>query len=229
MIRCRGILLALLLATTPVLAQDDGLVGEWHIESTGLTFIGGAKVQIYLDIEQTDGEYRAYLYNGPAPIRVDGNEFEIDLDWFDAFHLDFNSTLRGRLTADGRLEGETLHHGADNFVGRPLRDGTFTGLRTPPPPDLDGLAPAPVDLTGVWNRASGKWFVRKLLPSFTERGRAVFDNYKEMDNPNTRCASPGLALLGSSLPWAIEILNARRLHRDDRRRGLRTTHLPGRP
>ena len=165
---------------------------------------------VNLTIEENDGQLEAYVYNGPSPLRVNGNEFEVDLDWFRAFHRDYNSTFSGKLNDDDTLEGDTLHFGAQNFLGRSLKDGKFTDTRDVPSQNLEDLAPDPVDLTGMWNRASGQWFVRKLKHSFTEHGQDVFDNYMEMDNAVTRCAAPGLMSLATTLPYPMEIL-----HTDD--------------
>jgi len=195
---------------TDATAQSSKLVGDWTIVTTGFDSLTGGTTYVNLTIEENDGQLEAYVYNGPAPLRVNGNEFEVDLDWFSAFHRDYNSTFSGKLNDDDTLEGDTLHFGVDNFLGRPLRDGKFTGTRDGTSPNLEELAPDPVDLTGIWNRASGHWFVRKLKHSFTEHGQAIFDNYMEMDNAVTRCAAPGLMSLATSLPYPMEIL-----HTDD--------------
>lgn len=191
-------------------AQNNPLVGDWTIVATGFDGLRGGTTYVTLSIEEIDGKLEAFVYNASTPIRVDGNNFEMDLDWFTGFHRDYTSTLKGRLNEDGTLQGETLHFGAMNFLGRPLRDGEFTGTRDDPAPDLQSLAPDPVDLSGIWNRASGQWFVRKRALSFTEHGQDTYDNYMEMDNAVTRCAAPGLMSLVTSLPYPMEIL-----HTDD--------------
>ena len=202
-------LLALMWGAVAV-AQSNQLVGDWTIVATGFDSLSGGTSYMTLSIEDNDSDLEAFLYNGPASLRVDGDEFELDLDWFTGFHRDYESTLKGRLNDDGTIEGELLHFGAMNFLGRPIRDGKFTGTRTETRPDLENLSPDPVDLSGIWNRASGQWFVRKLKLSFTDHGQNVYDNYEEMDNSVTRCAAPGLMSLVTSLPYPMEIL-----HTDD--------------
>ena len=109
-----------------------------------------------------------------------------------------------------------------------MQDGKFTGTRTVTRPVLDGLAPEPVDLSGVWNRAFGMGAITKIYYAMTEQGQATLDDYLEMDNANSRCASPGL-VLASGLPYPMEILHsdnyivivysadyARRIYLDDR-------------
>jgi hypothetical protein len=191
-------------------AQSNPLVGDWTIVATGFDGLSGGTTFVTFSIEETDGNLEAFVYNAPAPLRVDGNNFEMDLDWFTGFHRDYKSTVKGRLNEDGTMTGETLHHGAMNFLGRPLADGKFTGTRDEPAPELSDLAPDPVDLSGIWNRAFGQWFVRKRALSFTEHGQEVYDSYMEMDNAVTRCAAPGLMSLVTSLPYPMEIL-----HTDD--------------
>lgn len=198
---------AIAAAVAPAAAQEPDLGGDWLIVATGFSFVGDATSQVDLTIEENDGEFRAYIYNGPAPVRVDGRDFEIDLDWASGFDQEYVSTFRGRLEDDDTLQGEVDHRGASNFLGRPLANGRFTATRALPPPSLEGLEAAPVDLGGVYNRASGLWPVRKIDFAVTPRGQGIIDSYLEMDNANSRCASPGL-VLASGLPYPMEILHA---------------------
>lgn len=190
-------------------AQQNELVGDWVIVTTGFSFVGTTTSYAEVTIEEQDGELRAYIFNGPAPIRVNGDEFELDLDWRSGFDLEYLSTFKGRIMDDGTLEGEMTHNGASNFLGRTLRDGRFTATRAEPPPDLEGLPPQPVDMSGIYNRAGGLGAVSKITFSMTNRGQGILDEYLEMDNANSRCASPGL-VLASGLPYPMEIL-----HTDD--------------
>jgi len=198
-----------LIAGPAATAQD--LAGQWEIEASGFAF-GGAPAPIVLSVEagaDTDDSdaFQAYIYNGPVPLRIDGNDFEIDMDWatpFDTTHL---STLRGRITEAGTLEGVVDHNGDNNFLGAPMQGGPFSGVRTKPRVVDDQAAPAPVDLSGVWNRAFGLWPVRKLDYAMTPAGQAVIDDYEEMDNPNSRCAPMGL-VMAAGMPYPMEIINA---------------------
>jgi hypothetical protein len=189
-------------------AQDSPLVGDWTIVTTGFQSLSGGTTYIILSIEENDGQLEAYIYNGPAPLRVNGNEFEIDLDWRSGFDVEYLSTFKGVLNEDGSLEGELDHNGATNFLGRSLRNGMFTGARSEPRPDIEGLAPDPVDLSGIWNRAVGLGAASKITFSMTDQGQATLDQYLEMDNANSRCASPGL-VLASGLPYPMEIFHTR--------------------
>lgn len=197
----QGLILAV---CSPAIARE--LVGQWQLETTGFAF-GGATAPVDLSIEENDGRLEAFVYNGPVPLRVDGNEFEIDIDWatpFDTMHL---STLRGRLTDSEALEGVVDHNGDRNFLGAPMQNGRFTGHRATPRPVAIDEGPDPVDLSGVWNRAFGLWPLRKLNYAMTPAGQRIIDGYDEMDNPNSRCASMGL-VMASGMPYPMEIVHA---------------------
>ena len=86
-----------------------------------------------------------------------------------------------------------------------MRGGTFTGERSIPRAVDDDAAPEPTDLSGVWNRAFGLGAVRKLNYTMTDRGTSIIDEYKEMDNGNSRCASMGL-VMASGMPYPMEIM-----------------------
>ena len=218
----------LVVCDTGVLAQNSDFVGDWTIVTTGFSFVGSTTSYLEVTIEESDGGLRAFVYNGPAPIRIDNNNFELDIDWRSGFDVEYLSTFIGTLNDDGSLSGELTHHGATTFLGRSWADGKFTGKRAETRPNLDGLAAQPVDLSGVWNRASGLGAVSKIRYRMTDQGQATLDSYLEMDNANSRCASPGL-VLASGLPYPMEILHsdnyivivygadyARRVYLDDR-------------
>ena len=185
-------------------AAADDLVGDWNVEVTGFAF-GGATSQLHLKIEKSADGLEAYIYGGPVPIRIDGDAFEIDMDWatgFDTVHL---STLRGQLNEDDTISGEVDHNEDRNFLGDEMRGGRFTGERGTPRQVVEGTPPDPVDLGGVWNRAFGLGAVRKLNYAMTESGQAVINSYDEMDNANSRCASMGL-VMASGMPYPMEIM-----------------------
>jgi hypothetical protein len=218
----------LLLFDTALIAQESELAGDWVVVTTGFAFVGGTTSYVNLTIEDAGDGLQAYIYNGPAPLRVDGTSFEIDLDWASGFDEEYVSTFKGTLNEDGTISGVLTHNGASNFLGRPWVDGTFTATRAEPMPSLDGLPPQPVDMSGLYNRASGLGAVRKLNYEMTASGQEIIDDYLEMDNANSRCASPGL-VLASGLPYPMEILHAdnyivivygadyaRRIYLDDR-------------
>ena len=188
-------------------AQNSDFVGDWDIITTGFSFISNNTSYAELVIEENDGELQAFLNSGPAPLRVNGNEFELDLDWRSGFDLEYLSTFKGRLKLDGTLEGDLLHHGATNFLGRTWKDGKFTGTGAEPRPDLEGLPPKPIDMSGVYNRAGGLGSTGKIFYAMTPHGQGTLNTYLEIDNANSRCASPGL-VLASGLPYPMEVLHS---------------------
>ena len=193
-------------AAFPGFAVAQDLAGEWHIETTGFAF-GGATSHVHLSVVEAGDGLEAYIYGGPVALRVDGDAFEIDLDWatpFDTTHL---STFRGQKNADGTLAGVVDHNNDRNFLGDEMRGGRFTGERETPRTVEAGTPPDPVDLSGVWNRGFGMGAVRKLDYAMTAGGQAVLDGYKEMDNANSRCASMGL-VMASGMPYPMEIMPA---------------------
>ena len=197
---------SLILVGSTAFAAPSDLLGDWDISATGVG-LGGTASHIDLMFEEVDGEIVAYIYDTPVPLRLDGSSFEVDLDWSTGFATSHVSTLIGSVTDDGSLSGVVTHNGDTNFLGDPMRDGTFTGARAEPRiVDMDA-PPDPVDFTGVWRRAVGRSKVRKIGYSMTPKGQAIIDGYKEMDNPTIRCASPGLVMV-TDLPYPLEIIHA---------------------
>ena len=204
--RILGFLAGIVLtAATPMaLGQASGLAGDWYVEARGFAF-GGVNSYLDLTIEESPDGVAAYIYNGPVPIRVDGNTFEIDMDWATGFDTTHLSTLRGQMNYDGTLSGEVDHNDDENFLGDDMRNGRFSSERVTPRQVVEGTPPEPVDLTGVYNRAFGRGATRKLNYAMTDVGQAVIDNYKEMDNANSRCGSMGL-VMASGMPYPMEII-----------------------
>ena len=100
------LLVVLLLAVSPITYADvDDLVGDWQLETTGFAF-NGATSQVHLTIEKSAEGVEAYIYDGPVPIRLDGDAFEIDMDWATAFDTVHLSTFRGQLNEDGTISGQ---------------------------------------------------------------------------------------------------------------------------
>ena len=191
-------------ASAAAYAQSPDLIGEWDIVTYGFAF-GGATSHVDLTFEEDNGKIMAYAYDGPIDVRVNGDEFEFDLDWDSLWGKAHLSTFKGRLNENGQLEGEVDHNGEMDFLGNAMRGGKFTGARGESRNVSDDLPPDPADLSGVWNRAFGQGGVRKLSYAMTPKGQAIVDNYLEMDNGNTRCASMGV-VMATSMPYPVEIV-----------------------
>jgi hypothetical protein len=186
---------------------DERLYGEWAVVTSGIPTVTGGNTRVHLSIEKQDGNPVAYIYNGPVPIRIDGSNFEVDFDWASGFDKEFLSTFRGHVNDDGILEGDFLNHGAARFTRVILEDGQFTATRQDNFGNVPDLPPSPVDLSGIYRRARDHWSIEKLNYAMTRRGQQIIEDYLEMDNPNTRCAAPGL-VMASGLPYPLEIAHA---------------------
>ena len=199
-------LLAGSFATMVAHAEVTDLIGEWDIIAYGFQSSGTTS---HLDVtfEEENGRVVAYVYDGPVDVRLNGDEFEFDFDWDSPWGKEHLSTISGKLNENGELEGEVDHNGEIGFLGNPLRGGKFTGTRGEQRNVSDDLPPEPVDLSGVWNRAFGQGGVRKIDFAMTPKGQSVIDNYLEMDNGNSRCASMGV-VMATSMPYPVEIVPA---------------------
>ena len=78
----RALAAIIVLCSSGVFAQSNELVGDWTIVTTGFSFVGSSTSYLQLTIEESDGALKAYVYNGPVPIRVNGNAFELDLEYY---------------------------------------------------------------------------------------------------------------------------------------------------
>ena len=116
------------LACAKSFAQSTDLIGDWEIVTEGFA-MGGTTSSVAVTFEKQGDAVSAYIYAGPADVRVNGNEFELDLHWATGWDTHHISTFSGTLNAHGELEGEVDHHGAIDFLGNPMRGGSFAGSR----------------------------------------------------------------------------------------------------
>ncbi len=100
--------------------------------------------------------------------------------------------------------------GMISFTGRPMRNGTFTGIRIPAAAAgkvLEDLPPEPADISGVWRAANGFAGFNKETYATTARADAIRTDFREMDAPHIRCAGYGLVTtaswMGTILPVEI--------------------------
>jgi hypothetical protein len=208
--------------------ENAKLLGDWDIMTTG--FAGGKTTShVNVSFEEEAGKIKAYVYDGPVNARFNGNYFEFDLDWSTAWDTGHISTFSGKITDEGKLEGKVSHNGSHDFLGKPMQGGEFIGSRSISEQIFDDILPSLVDLSGIWNRASGFWPIRKINYAMTATGQSIIDNYLEMDNPNSRCGSMGL-IMASGMPYTMEVINTedytvivygadyvRRIYLDDRK------------
>ena len=109
-------------------ADDADFAGEWMltIEAPGVVPYEGL-----LDIERQGDSWAAYVENGPAPIRIDGNRIEITLDTRDRQGFQFQRLLKG--TLEGREMSGVLHSvGILKTAAEYGEDGSpWTAVKTP--------------------------------------------------------------------------------------------------
>ena len=187
---------------------NEALLGYWAIEAA--TPGPQPAIRFELTVEREGEGFVGYIYNGPVPVNVDGNLVEVDIDWIAGTDTVYVSTLRGSLNEDGTLRGIYDHNGVVSFNGRPMRNGTFTGIRileAAAEKIVEDLPPDPVDISGVWNLAFGLGGFRKLGYAMTDKGAEVQATFSDMDAPHLRCAGYGLittaAWTGTILPLEI--------------------------
>jgi hypothetical protein len=99
--RAPGTAWAACLLFTATSATANEFVGAWmiRIDAPGIApYVG------LLDIEEHDGELRAWVENGPAPIEIAGNDIKVTVSSRDRQGFRFERILDGEL-ADDRMSG----------------------------------------------------------------------------------------------------------------------------
>jgi len=173
------------------------IAGRWMLT---ITPSSGAPLEGVLAIEQSSNSWRAYVEGGPAPIDIDGESLTIAIDSRDIRGFPFFMNLRGALS-DDELSGEYV---IDSKAKVNVSGGRWSAVRyreTPVDPDA-----APVDMTGIWTPLPGR-DLRKYTMDLTESAQAWLDGYLEhYDQPNVRCASPGITAMVAWGAYPFEIL-----------------------
>jgi len=190
------------LACLLVLLADTGLAnpdlaGDWMIELTN----SRSQVIGLLQIENDDGEWRAWVEGGPAPVTVDGDSLTIRVDSRDIRGFVFDYALTGTLEG-GELDGDyTIESDAEVRIP----PGTWTGARYVP--ETRSVEPEPFDLSGTWVPAFGIDF-RKYAMDLTPAAEAWHEQYlPHYDQPNVRCVSPGIVAMVAWGGYPFEVLD----------------------
>lgn len=187
--RGRPFVIAAALLGISVSAFSEDFAGEWllTIEAPGVVPYTGL-----LDIENVDGEWRAWVENGPAPIVIDGRDITVRVDSRDRQGFRFERILSGTLdgaTIRGSLRAEGILETAAEFG----EDGsTWYAVRAKSIPPRDSSDYSLADFDGTWVGIRGV-DLRKFRMDLTPAGQAWLDSYDaRMDEPQKRCVSPGL-------------------------------------
>lgn len=182
-------LVALLVAGMQMtLADDNQFAGEWMLTIEAPNVV---PYQGLLEISRQGDTWVAYVENGPAPIKIDGNKIVLTLDTRDRQGFQFERRLEGMLE-DGKMSGVMHSVGILKTAAEYGEDGSpWRAVR------LDSIPPRKSDHTiedfeGTWVGIRGV-DLRKYTMDLTPSAKEWHDGYDaRMDEPQKRCVSPGL-------------------------------------
>lgn len=182
------IFICLLAVSFTSLADDDDFAGKWILN---ISPAGIAPYEGLLEIEQHDDELRAWVENGPAPIKVDGNKIEVTIDSRDRQGFKFYRVLEGELD-DGEITGVFRTADILESAAEYGEDGSsWTAVRAGGAGSRDSNYTLK-DFDGVWVGIRGV-DIRKYTMDLTDKAREWVTAYDaRMDEPQKRCVSPGL-------------------------------------
>ena len=170
------------------LADENDFVGQWTLS---INAAGIAPYEGLLEIEQHDGELRAWVEHGPAPVNVDGNKIEVTIDSRDRQGFKFYRVLEGELE-DEEITGVIRTKDILESAAEYGEDGSpWTAIRTDATRSRGGNHTLK-DFDGVWVGIRGV-DIRKYTMDLTDKAREWVTAYDaRMDEPQKRCVSPGL-------------------------------------
>lgn len=171
--------------TSPLL---ESLPGDWALE-VDKPIVGGP---LHLAFQQTDDGLRAILDDEEIEVTTGSDSFTMTLDRENRAGFPVKLQLIGRQDGD-RITG-TVEMIAGYTSFPELDAKTFSAARTnadrwkPQEP----APPAPVDLTGVWERAVVLGPIGRMNPELTEAGKARHREFqKGAYDPLLRCVETG--------------------------------------
>lgn len=175
--------------TAPVATPANELIGSWIVT---IDAPGVLPYRARLDIEAADGGLIAFVENGPAPIVVDRDDVEIEVDARDRQGFRFSRILSGKLTDDG-LRGTVAMHGILETAAEQGENGApWHAVRIESTQANDSSSHELKDFTGTWVGVRGV-DLRKYSMALTEQAKHWVATYDaRMDEPQKRCVSPGL-------------------------------------
>ncbi len=190
----RTILVSLMMMPLTSAAQDSPFLGEWLLRLDQDNRIGRSAYGS-LVFELGTGGLEAYIDGGSVNVlEIDGTRIVFDFDWSDLPDARHLSILEGAL-ANGVITGTATENGEDRGGWRAMRSERR---------DTVGLAPEPVDLTGIWSRPA---ILSKHEFEVTAAGRAADERYDStIDDPILRCVSDGLIRMSHG-PFHIEVVS----------------------
>ncbi len=175
---------------------NPALEGDWMIELKPK----GAPIIGLLQLERDGDNWQAFVEGGPAPVRIDGDDIEVAIDSRDIRGFVFVMRLTGKIDGDQIAGTYTVESEARVNVS----DGTWQGARYAAV--ARSTEAKPVDMTGIWKPAPGIDF-RKYTMDLTPAADAWLNDYMmHYDQPNVRCASPGITAMVAWGGYPFEIL-----------------------
>lgn len=174
--------------------SPEEIVGHWLVTTTGF-YERDWKSRFELTIEKTEDGYAGWIYNGPAPVSIDGSRITVGIDWNEGADSIYESQLVGALDSAGELSGEFIQMDEMRFNGLPLQNGVWSAIKMPASGASRKLvdAPqAPVDISGVWRNAIEKVGFNKMHFAMTPKALEISKNFDHVDTPHIRCAGNGL-------------------------------------
>lgn len=187
---------ASLAAASVTAAAEHEFAGDWmiHLQDGTRTLVG------LLELERTDGEWRAHLEGGPARVSIDEDRITLFADSRDVRGFVFDRKLVGRLEA-GTMQGTYTQEGA---AAQKEAGGPWRAELAEPRQAAGDAEPRPVDLSGTWT-ATQELDFRKYSMALTAAGERWLESYLPYyDQPDVRCASIGLPALATyTFPFEI--------------------------
>ena len=181
----------IVLASAPAaqsLAAQSDFAGQWMLN---VVVPRAAPLVGLLEIVEEDGEWVAYVENGPAPLKIHGNNIEVEVDSRDRQGFRFKRLLVGELEGEeisGVLRSIDVLETAAEFG----EDGSLWTAVRPEAATPRDKQHALEDFGGTWVGIRGVDF-RKYTMDLTDSANEWLAGYDaRMDEAQKRCVSPGL-------------------------------------
>ena len=205
--RLPGLTIALLVCAATS-AEPQDFAGAWMLTVEAPAVV---PYSARLDIEMDNGMPIAFVEGGPAPIAIDGNSIELQIDARDRQGFRFVRVLKGTLRQQRSMSGTLRTDGILETAAEFGENGApWSAIREEDVPKRDSGTYELQDFEGTWIGIRGV-DLRKYSMALTERAAAWVDAYDaRMDEPQKRCVSPGLVAAATWIfPFEIIVTDER--------------------
>lgn len=183
-------------------AADGRFAGSWLIEIEAPALAGPYVAR--LDIEHNDGKWAAWVENGPAPIKIDGDSIEVEVDSRDRQGYIFHRQLQG-VFEDGEISGSIRSVDVLNTAAEYGEDGSaWSAVRMDEAPSGE-RGHELTDFAGIWVGLRGADIRKYTMDTTTAAKEWVAAYDPRLDEPQKRCVSPGLVAAATWI-FPFEIL-----------------------